>query len=401
MATDFDIITIGGGLGGSALAKAMSENGKRVLIVEREEQFKDRVRGEQMSTWGVEEVRLLGIYELLVGSCANEMKWWDMYVGSMKIMHRDFPATTPQGLPNLTFYHPQMQETLLGAAKAAGADVWRGARFSGLEPGPEPVAEIERDGKTQKLSARLIVGADGRNSLVRKWNGFESGDDPDRLEICGVLFEDMDIPEDTANVAYNPISLQMALQFPQGGGRVRSYMARRREGGPRLQGNEAVSVFIDESIKTGTQPSVFEGAKPNGPLATFNGADSYVPHPYKNGVALVGDAAATSDPSWGQGLSLTVRDVRVLRDKLLGSDDWDAAGHSYAEEHDKHFAAVHTTEDWFTQLFYEPGPEAGARRAAVFSKLEADPDRLPDTFQAGPDHVVIDDAARRRFFGES
>ena len=400
MATDYDIITIGGGLGGAALAKAMAENGKRVLVVEREEQFKDRVRGEQMSTWGVEEARLLGIYDLLVGSCANQMKWWDMYVGSMQVMHREFAATSPQGLPNLTFYHPQMQETLLTAAKAAGAEVWRGARVSGLEPGPEPVAEIERDGDRHRLSARLIVGADGRNSVTRKWGGFAAQEDPDRLEICGLLFEDMAIPEDAAIVAYNPITQQIALQFPQGGGRVRSYMARRREGGPRLQGEEAVSTFIDESIKTGTQPSVFEGAKPNGPLATFNGADSYAPHPYKNGVALVGDAAATSDPSWGQGLSLTVRDARVLRDKLLATDDWDAAGHSYAEEHDNHFGAVHTTEDWFTQLFYDLGPEAGARRAAVFSTLEADPDRLPDTFQIGPDHVVIDDAARRRLFGE-
>jgi 8-oxo-dGTP pyrophosphatase MutT (NUDIX family) len=32
------------------------------------------------------------------------------------------------------------------------------------------------------------------------------------------------------------------------------------------------------------------------------------------GVVLVGDASATSDPSWGCGLSLTLRDVRVLRD---------------------------------------------------------------------------------------
>ena len=400
MATDYDIITVGGGLGGAALAKAMAEHGHRVLVIEREDEFKDRVRGEQMGTWGAEEARLLGIYDLLVQSCANEMKWWDMYVGSMQVIHREFVDTTPQGLPNLTFYHPEMQETLLGAAKAAGAEVWRGARVCELELGSEPMVHVETGGEIRRLSARFVVGTDGRTSVTRKWVGFASVDDPDRLEISGLLFENMGIPEDAGNIAYNPISLQIALQFPQGGGRVRSYLARRRDGGPRLHGEDAAGVFIDESIKTGTQPSVFEGAKASGPLATFNGADSYVAHPYKSGVALVGDAAATSDPSWGQGLSLTLRDVRVLRDKLLADDDWDAAGHAYAEEHDRHFGAVHTTEDWFTQLFYEPGPEAGARRAAVFSTLEADPDRLPDTFQVGPDHVVIDDAARRRFFGE-
>ena len=32
----YDIITIGGGLGGSTLAKAMAEHGARVLVLERE-----------------------------------------------------------------------------------------------------------------------------------------------------------------------------------------------------------------------------------------------------------------------------------------------------------------------------------------------------------------------------
>ena len=56
----YDIITVGGGLGGSALAKAMAEHGARVLMLEREKQFKDRVRGEVMVTWGVAETQRLG-----------------------------------------------------------------------------------------------------------------------------------------------------------------------------------------------------------------------------------------------------------------------------------------------------------------------------------------------------
>ena len=52
---EYDIITVGGGLGGSAFAKAMAEQGKRVLILERETEFKDRVRGEFMTPWGVAE----------------------------------------------------------------------------------------------------------------------------------------------------------------------------------------------------------------------------------------------------------------------------------------------------------------------------------------------------------
>jgi flavin-dependent dehydrogenase len=73
----YDIITVGGGLGGSALAKAMAEHGARVLVVERERQFKDRVRGEWMAPWGIVEARALGIYELLHDTCGHELPGWD------------------------------------------------------------------------------------------------------------------------------------------------------------------------------------------------------------------------------------------------------------------------------------------------------------------------------------
>ena len=46
--TSYDIITIGGGLGGATLAKVMAERGARVLVLESETNFKDRVRGEAM-----------------------------------------------------------------------------------------------------------------------------------------------------------------------------------------------------------------------------------------------------------------------------------------------------------------------------------------------------------------
>ena len=45
----YDIITVGGGLGGATLAKAMAAQGARVLVLEREVHFKDRVRGEQIA----------------------------------------------------------------------------------------------------------------------------------------------------------------------------------------------------------------------------------------------------------------------------------------------------------------------------------------------------------------
>src|SRR5271154_6535445 len=69
----YDIITVGGGIAASTLAKAMAERGARVLVLEREKQFKDRVRGEAVVSWGVAEAKELGICDLLKEKCAHEV----------------------------------------------------------------------------------------------------------------------------------------------------------------------------------------------------------------------------------------------------------------------------------------------------------------------------------------
>ena len=48
--TIYDIITVGGGLAGVILAKAMAEQGARVLGLESETKFEDRVQGEVMAS---------------------------------------------------------------------------------------------------------------------------------------------------------------------------------------------------------------------------------------------------------------------------------------------------------------------------------------------------------------
>ena len=47
--SSYDIITVGGGLGGSVLAKVMAERGVRVLVMESQGRFVDRIRGEYRS----------------------------------------------------------------------------------------------------------------------------------------------------------------------------------------------------------------------------------------------------------------------------------------------------------------------------------------------------------------
>ena len=395
----YDLITVGGGLGGAALALAMAERGYRVLVVEKEERFRDRVRGESLLPWGAAEARELGIHELLKG-CGHEPEWWDVRVGPASIGDRNLAETTPGGMHAMTFYHPEMQERLLEAAAAAGAEVRRGVRVSAVRPGSEPAVDTEWGASSETATARLVVGADGRGSPVRKWAGFEQSSTPHQLQIGGILLEDSPAPEDRSILAFNPFMQRVAILFPQAGRRVRAYFANRIDEGLRLQGEKDYGRFVEECVKTGMPAEYYEGARPAGPLATFPGVYEWVEHPYQDGVALVGDAACTSDPTWGQGLSLTLRSVRELRDALLADDDWERAGRAFAERHAGYWRTVRVVEGWFTELFFDKGREPDARRGRAFAAALQDQTRFHDCMLSGPDAAPADEAARRRMFAE-
>lgn len=396
----FDLIVVGGGLGGAALARSLAENGARVLVIERDDRFRDRVRGEMMTPWGVAEAENLGIAELLRGRCGHELPWVDFFSGNALVAHRPVAATTPQQRDCLAFYHPAMQEALLEAAATAGAEVRRGTSVQEVLPGVSPSVLTQWNGRTEQVHARMVVGADGRSSVVCKSAGFQRMRDPDRLLVAGVLLENSSAPQDTAKIVIDSNAGRIAAVFPQGRGRARAYFCHHKGSQTRMQGDSDFGNFVESCKRTGADSGWYDGVKAGGPLASFEGADTNVRHPYREGVVLIGDAAATSDPSWGQGLSMTVRDARVLRDVLLANGDWDAAGHAFAEEHDRYCGAVHSVVGWYTELFVGTGPEAEARRARAMPLIAEDPTRQPDLLFSGPD-MPVDEHTRRRFFGEN
>ena len=89
----FEIVTVGGGLGASAFAGAMARKGVRVLVLEKETQFKDRVRGEYIVTWGVAEARELGIEGALLNSCGTAIPFCRDGLRASQPHRDDCPAT--------------------------------------------------------------------------------------------------------------------------------------------------------------------------------------------------------------------------------------------------------------------------------------------------------------------
>ncbi|HYL85656.1 MAG TPA: NAD(P)/FAD-dependent oxidoreductase [Candidatus Angelobacter sp.] len=392
---------MGGGIAGASLGQRMAKGGAHVLVLEQETEFRDRVRGECLQSWGVGEALQLGVAETLRG-VANEIRWVDFIINGQHAMKRDFVATTPQAAGLWAFYHPRAQEALLGAAVKAGAEVRRGATAQHISPGTKPKVKIAQDGRTAEAEARLVAFCAGRNPALRTHLGFQTRRGSIPLLLSGVWVTNLPIEVDpaVAYIANDLVSGAVAALFPQSAERGRAYFGFHPQNCQRLQGDADFPRFFQEFNRATGGAIPLAGAQPAGPLASFECVDVWVDHPYRDGVALVGDAASSNDPSWGQGLALALRDARVLSEELLATQDWNVAGDRYAERHDQHYGTIRTVSGWFYDVFQRLGPEAEARRARAMPLIAQDPTRPPDMLFSGPD-LPIASNARARFFGEA
>lgn len=393
----YDLIIVGGGIAGSALALNMSRAGASVLVLEREAQYRDRIRGEGLHVWGSVDARELGVYGILLEHCALEVPFLTRYRDGEIAVQRDLAATTPSGGKEMTFFHPAMQETLIEAARDAGVEVWRSAVVLGVEPGDLPGVMVRRDGAIQHLSARLIVGADGRRSKVRGWAGFETRRDPDNLRIVGAIVRGIPAGNDSVHILSGPGIAWNTQLLPLDDGGYRCYFVTGdRDRHPAIGGAAGAARLADYMRDARVPEDWLDALEIEGPLTTFEAASWWVEAPYRDGVTLIGDAAAAPDPCFGNGLALALRDVRMLRDCLLQEDDWDWAAKCYAAAHDDTFGKLHRLEQWAAEAFYSVGDDK--REVREHAEAATQRGEAPDLIGYGPD-VPADDEARRRFLG--
>jgi 2-polyprenyl-6-methoxyphenol hydroxylase-like FAD-dependent oxidoreductase len=64
----FDVVIVGAGVAGGALATRLARDGISILVLERTRVHVDRIRGEFLPPWGVQEAMQLGILEDLLSA---------------------------------------------------------------------------------------------------------------------------------------------------------------------------------------------------------------------------------------------------------------------------------------------------------------------------------------------
>ncbi|MEO6954435.1 MAG: FAD-dependent monooxygenase, partial [Polyangia bacterium] len=86
--TTVDVVIVGGGLTGSALANALSDGRRRILVLEARKGKNPRFNGELIHPSGVDELAELGVLEGLHAAGGVDVP------GFAIVHHRDQPATT-------------------------------------------------------------------------------------------------------------------------------------------------------------------------------------------------------------------------------------------------------------------------------------------------------------------
>lgn len=377
-----DVVVVGGGLGGSSLGTALAEAGRSVLLLERCTEFEDRVRGEWLAPWGVAEAKRLDLYDELLTAgghiLARNIGYDELdEAEGVEALAIPLEALHPDAEGPLCLEHVVMQTALLARAERAGVDVRRGVSGVRITTGPAPSVRFHDDGAEREVPCRLIVGADGRASSVRRQAGIELEEDPIDHLLAGLLVEGADDwPEDLQ--ATGQVGDLYYLVFPQGGGKVRLYADYAIEQKGRFAGPDGAQAFLDcFDMDCVPHSRSLARAKPIGPCGSFPSQDAWTEEPFSEGVVLVGDAAGYNDPIIGQGQSVTLRDVRIVAELLAGSEDWQPALFApYAEERRERMRRLRLAAAFATNLYARFGTGALERRKRARKRTRENPEIL-------------------------
>ena len=122
--------------------------------------------------------------------------------------------------------------------------------------------------------------------------------------------------------------------------------------------------------------------------ALRSATDHWVEDPTAPGVVLVGDAAGHNDPILGQGLSIALRDVRLVGEAILAGGRDRAAFRPYVEERLERMRRLRITASLTATLRAEYGEEARRRRQRAGRRMRVD--RMLSPFPAsliGPEKL--------------
>lgn len=375
----YDVVVVGAGIAGCAVAKVAVAHGASVLVLERQTAYRDKVRGEYLHPWGVAEARTLGVEEVLLAGggtwVTHAVGYDELFPAEVAEAHAvTISSLRPDIGVSMDLGHPQTCRALAESAERAGASIVRGVGDVSVTPGRSPVVRYEHDDVEHEVRTRLVVGADGRASSVRRQVGIELHATQPLTMGGGMLVEDLDAwPED--RIALGTEGDLHYLLFPRRDGVARLYLMHAIEQRGRFTGpgreRHVLDAFRMRCLPLGDE---IARATPAGPVAFYPMHDTWTDQPYEAGVVLVGDAAGFNDPIIGEGLSIALRDARMVGEVVTASDDWgSSAFEGYGLERAERMRRLRLCAQLDTALRCTFTPAGRERRGAWLEAMASDP----------------------------
>lgn len=406
-----DVVIVGGGPAGGALATLLARAGLSVVVLERSLRYRDKVLGEYLVPWGVAHAIDAGLYDVFAAAGGNVLtrlihydEGWSPEAAEAEAVRLD--ELVP-GVPgSLGVSHPALCAAFAATASGSGATVVNGVRNVQVTFGARPVVRFTRGGEAHEIRPRLVVGADGRESSIRRSAGMDLVQTPVLAYGAGLLVSGVKEWPEAHEVIGNEDD-KLFFVFPQGSGLARLYQLVMPDRRPRYSGPGRTDRFLqDFALRSVPDSDVLATAEPAGPCVTWPMNDGWTRTPVAPGVVLIGDAAGYTNPLIGQGLSCALSDARAVADVLVGGGWEPEAFTPYVQARRERGKRLLFTVEMFARHRCIPGPESAQHRLRASERMRQDP-LLEGWFVHGlsgphlaPAEVYSDEVRRRLWFSD-
>lgn len=283
-----DVVVVGGGPAGLAVAIGLRERGARVVLLERGRPPIDKPCGEGLMPGGIAALRALGV-EVPIRAAFHGVRNLDRdWRGPFTFVGRFSAGRVGWGIRRT-----RLHEALVARAAAVGVDARYGLRAEGIAGDRVRTAR-------GALRADWIVGADGLHSHVRRWAGIEAHLGPHRR--YGVR----------RHFRIRPWDPLVEVHWGPGCEAYVTPVADDEIGVALLFGKPHRGRF-EELL--GHFPALQERLRGAAPISEAQGAgplEQAVAAVTRGRVLLVGDASGYLDALTGEGLSLALAQAQAL-----------------------------------------------------------------------------------------